>query len=389
MSRSANRFRYLPRAGAALLAAALTVAALSGCGTLRNFKGANSFPLPGTAGGGPGSYTVQAQMPDVQNLKENSRVRVNDVTVGNVTKIERQGWHALLSIRLDGDVNLPANATATLGQTSLLGSLHIELAPPKQVPPEGKLHNGSLIPLSSTGAYPSTEQTLGALSLLLNGGGLGQIQDITKALSTAFTGREQDLRSLLGQLDHFVAYLNDQKDDIIAATDSLNKLVGEFADQKPVVDKALKTIPDALAVLRDERQNLADAVDRLGKFGALAADSVNQTKENLVKELKDLGPVLQSLADAGPALTRSLDFYAAFPFPKPTLTKWFRGDYANLTAVVDLTLSRLDSSFLTGTFLEGELTELELQWGRTIGQLPSPYTARNPLTVPYHFNQGP
>ena len=94
-------------------------------------------------------------MPDVQNLEQNSRVRVNDVTVGNVTKIERQGWHALVTMTLNGDVDLPANATATLGQTSLLGSVHVELAPPDDVPPEGKLQDGSLIPLSSGGAYPS------------------------------------------------------------------------------------------------------------------------------------------------------------------------------------------------------------------------------------------
>ena len=136
------------------------------------------------------------------------------------------------------------------------------------------------------------------------------------------------------------------------ATDSLNNLVGQFADQKPVIDKALKTIPDALAVLKDERETIADALGEVSKFGALAADSVNKTKENLVTELKDLGPVLQSLADAGPALTRSLDFFGTFPFPTSTLSKWIRGDYANLTAVIDLTLSRLDSSFFTGTRFE-------------------------------------
>jgi phospholipid/cholesterol/gamma-HCH transport system substrate-binding protein len=360
--------------------------AVSGCS---DWRGLNSISLPGTVGGGPGSYTIQAQLPEVVNLQPNSRVRVGDVTVGNITKIERQGWHALLTMTIDGKVDLPANATAALGQTSLLGSLHVELAPPKDVPPQGKLKNGSLIPLSSASTYPTTEQTLSALSLLLNGGGIGRIQEITKELSTAFSGRADDLRSLLTQLDLFVKYLNDQKDDILTAADSLNNLVGQLADQKPVIDKALKTIPDALAVLRDERTTLADALDQLGKFSALAADSVNQTKENLVKELKDLGPVLESLANAGPALTRSLDFYTTFPFPKPTLSKWLRGDYANLTAVIDLTLSRLDASFFTGTRFEGQLTELELQWGRTIGQMPSPYTARNPLVAPYHFDQGP
>jgi phospholipid/cholesterol/gamma-HCH transport system substrate-binding protein len=370
---------------AAGLLVVVAAAGLSGCG----WRGLNSIPLPGTEGGGPGSYTIQAQLPDVDNIEQNSRVRVGDVTVGNVTKIERQGWHALLTMSINGDVDLPANATATVGQTSLLGSLHVELAPPTNAAPAGKLHDGSMIPLSSGAMYPSTEQTLAAVSLLLNGGGIGQIQDITRSLSTAFMGREDDLRSLIQQLDKFVAYVNDQRGDIIAATDSLNNLVGQFAEDKPVVDRALKTIPDALSVLSDERNNLADALDQLGKFSALAADSVTQTKENLVKELKDLGPVLESLANAGPALTRSLGFFTTFPWPKETITKFMRGDYANLTAVVDLTLSRIDSSFFTGTRFEGNLTELELQWGRTIGQMPSPYTAGNPLVVPYVADQGP
>jgi phospholipid/cholesterol/gamma-HCH transport system substrate-binding protein len=362
----------------------LAMSGLSSCG----WHGINSIPLPGTKGGGPGSFTIRAQLPDVNNIEQNSRVRMGDVTVGNVTHIERQGWHALLTMTINGDVNLPANATATIGQTSLLGSLHVELAPPKDVTPEGRLHEGSLIPLSSGGACPSTEQTLAAISLLLNGGGIGQIQEITRTLNTAFAGREDDLRSLIHQLDGFATYVNDQTGDIIAASNSLNNLVGQFADHKPVVDKALKTIPDALSVLKDERNTLADALDQLGKFSALTADSVNQTKENLVKELKDLGPVLQSLADAGPALTRSLGFYSTYPFPKDTLTKWLRGDYANLTAVIDLTLSRLDAGLFTGTRYEGNLTQLEMLWGRTIGQMPSPYTAANPLVVPYRWDQG-
>ena len=98
--------------------------------------------------------------------------------------------------------------------------------------------------------------------------------------------------------------------------------------------------------LKDQRDNLSEALAQLGKFSALAADSVNQTKEALVQELKDLGPVVQSLADAGPALTRALSFLPTFPFPKETLTNWMRGDYANLTLIVDLTLSRIDHGIL-------------------------------------------
>ena len=183
--------------------------------------------------------------------------------------------------------------------------------------------------------------------------------------------------------------MNSQTEDIIAATDSLDGLLGQFAAQKPTMDKAFDTIPDALTVLNAKRDNLIDAVDLLGKFSALAADSVTQTKESLVAELEDAGPVLESLANAGPALTRSLSLLTTYPFTQENLTKWFRGDFANITLLVDLTLSRLDSSFFTGTRFEGELTELEMQWGRTIGQIPSPYTGANPLLAPYRYDQGP
>lgn len=379
---------WLVRIGLTLVMIAAVVAS---CG----WRGLNSLPLPGTQGNGPGSFAVQAQLPDVNNIQPNSRVRVADVTVGHVTKIERQGWHALVTMRLDGDVDLPANATAKIGTTSLLGSYHIELAPPKGEARQGKLRDGSLIALSHGSAYPSTEQTLAALSLVLNGGGLGQVQDITEALSTAFAGREHDLRGLIGQLDTFTAYLNNQSGDIIAATDSLNRLVGKFADQQPVFDRALATIPDALAVLADERDTLVEAAEQLSKFSALTVDSVNKTTANLVTELRQLGPVLESLANSGPALTRSLSLLATFPFPNETFQNFQRGEYANLTAIVDLTLSRIDQGLLTGTRWECHLTQLELQWGRTIGQFPSPCTAGyrgtpgNPLTIAYRWDQGP
>ena len=125
------------------------------------WRGLNSLSLPGTEGSDDGSYTIQAQLPDVVVIQQNTRVRVADVNVGNVTKIEVQDWHALVTMRINGDVHLPANSTAKVGQTSLLGSMHIELAPPTDEPPEGELKDGSVIPLSAASTYPTTEQTLG------------------------------------------------------------------------------------------------------------------------------------------------------------------------------------------------------------------------------------
>lgn len=366
------------------LAAALALLCLSaipGC----EWRGLNSLSLPGTAGTGRDSYTIQAQLPDVTTIQQNTRVRVADVNVGNVTRIEVQDWHALVTMRIDGDVHLPANSTAKVGQTSLLGSQHIELAPPADEPAQGDLKDGSLIPLSRASTYPTTEQTLASVSVLLNGGGLGQLQEINQAFAKALAGRETEMRSLLTQLDMFISQLNGQTDDIITATERLNSLAGQVAAKDRAVDRALTTIPQALAVLADSRTKLANAVDALGKFGAIAASTVDQTKDSLVDNLRNISPVLRELANAGPALTRGLDFLSTYPWVKSKIPNWFRGDFANITLVIDLTLSRIDSGLFTGTRWEGNLTELEMQWGRTIGQMPSPYTASNPLIAPYHF----
>jgi phospholipid/cholesterol/gamma-HCH transport system substrate-binding protein len=364
---------------AALIAAC--VSAVTGC----EWRGLNSLSLPGTEGAGDGSYTIQAQLPDVVVIQQNTRVRVADVNVGNVTAIQVQDWHALVTMRINKDVHLPANSTAKVGQTSLLGSMHIELAPPIDAPPQGELKDGSVIPLSAASTYPTTEQTLASVSVLLNGGGLGQLQEINQAFAKALVGRENDMRSLLNQLDTFIAGLNAQTDDIIAATEHLNALAGQVAAKDQTVDKALITIPQAIAVLSDSRTKLANAIDALGKFSAIATSTIDQTKESFVNNLRNMAPVFRELANAGPALTRGLDFLSTYPWVKSTLANWFRGDFANITLVIDLTLSRIDSSLFTGTRWEGDLTELELQWGRTIGQMPSPYTAGNPLIAPYRW----
>ena len=247
----------------------------------------------------PGSFLVQAQLPDVRTIQPNSRVRVGDVNVGTITKIERQGWHALVTMRLNGDVDLPANATATIGQTSLLGSLHIELGPPT-ARAAGQAARRSLIPLVAGAPIRTPIRRWQHCRCCSTAAESARCRTSPRRSPQRFAGREDDLRSLIEQLDQFIGRINAQTGDIIAATESLNGLVGQFADQKPVLDKAMETIPDALAVLSDERENLAEAVDRFGKFSALTADSVNQTKRTWSRNSSSSDPFSSRLPTPGP-----------------------------------------------------------------------------------------
>ncbi|WP_067795052.1 MCE family protein [Nocardia beijingensis] len=340
----------------AAVAAGLAVAlGVTGC----QWDGLNSLPMPGTEGTAPGSYQVLVQMPNVTTLTRNSPVRVHDVAVGTVSKIEVQDWHALVTVTLNPDVRLPANAVAEIGQTSLLGSNHLELSEPTDQPPEGQLKAGDVIPLARAGAYPTTEQVLSSLSVVLNGGGVAQLETITHELNSALTGREDAIRDLLPQLNELTTNLDRQTGDIIAAMSGLDRLGGQLAEQRDVVAAAIEQIHPALTVLADRRANITRAITALGELSDVVRRIVAASGEDLKANLRSLVPALKSLSDTGSDLTEALKILATFPFPMKNLDHAIKGDYLNLFMTVDITGKRLDSNFLTGTPLGGRFGGVE------------------------------
>ncbi|WP_227998257.1 MCE family protein [Nocardia australiensis] len=353
--------RRIRIAGAAIGLA--TVLGVSGC----QWDGLNSLPMPSAAGSDPNAYEVKIQMPNVTTLTRNSPVRVDDVAVGTVSNIEVQDWHALVTVNLIHDVKLPANAVAKIGQTSLLGSNHIELAAPKDVPAEGELKNGDLIPLDRAGAYPTTEQTLSSLSVVLNGGGISQLETITRELNATFNGREDAIRDLLPQLAELTATLDTQTNDIINAMDGLDRFGGQLAQQKDRVAAAIEQIHPALTVLADRRENITNTLVAVGDLSDVVQRIIARSGDDLKADLANLAPVVRTLADTGDKLVESLKVLLTFPFPMKNLGNAIQGDYMNLIMTVDLTGKRLDSNFLTGTPLGGRFGGVEGALGGLAG----------------------
>ncbi|MGV0646259.1 MCE family protein [Mycolicibacterium sp. XJ2546] len=318
---------------------------LTGC----SFQGINSLPLPGAVGRGADAVTYHVEVANVATLESNSPVMMNDVVVGSVGKMTVDNWHANVEVSVKPDVVIPANAVASVGQTSLLGSMHLALNPPLGEEPSGRLQPGATIPLSESSTYPSTERTLSSLSMVVNGGGLGQIGDVIHNFSTTISGREPEIRELLTRLDNFIGVLDTQRDDIIATITQLNRVAGTFAGQRDVIDRALKEIPPAIDVLIKERPNLTTALEKLGQFGDTATTLVNDAGDDLVKDLENLGPALGAIADIGPDLNLALLWATAFPYGPTFADRITRGDYINLFATFDLTYPRLKKTLLLGT----------------------------------------
>ena len=325
---------------------------LSGC----QFGGLNSLNMPGTAGHGKGSYTITVQLPDVTTLPQNSPVMVDDVTVGSVSGLQAVqqpdgSFYAAVRLSLDGNVKLPAHAIAKVAQTSLLGSQHIELSEPLDQAPEGRLAPGDQIPLSRTGRYPSTEEVLSSLGVVVNQGNLGALQDITEEAYAAVAGRAGTLAGLVPRLAELTASLDRQAHAIIAAADGLNRIGVTLARSAPSLAQTLETMPAALAVLNDNQANIVDAFGALGRLATVGSRIMTQTKEDFAADIKDLYPIVKAFADSANELVTAFPFIPTFPFPSMYLRNAVRGDFLNVYVTFDMTLRRFgETVFTTGAF---------------------------------------
>ena len=370
------RWSGIARRIGALAAVALV---LSSCGS---WKGIANVPLPGGPGTGAGHMTIYVQMPDTLALNVNSRVRVADVFVGRVAAIQLKNWVATLTLDLQPDVKLPVNSLARIGQTTLLGSQHVQLDLPPDPSPQ-LLKSGDTIPLKNSSAFPTTERVLASIAVILRGGGIPNLEVIQTEINNLLTGRADQIREFLNRLDTFTDGLNKQRQDITRAIDSTNRLLTIVAQRNDTLDRVLTEFPPLIKHFADTRDLFADAVVALGRIGVAADNALAPSSANLHTNLQNLQRPLKQLGRASPYLIGALKLMLTAPFSIENVPKVVRGDFLNVSLMVDLTLSAFDNGFLTGTGVSGLLRALEQAWGRDPEtMIPDLKFTPNPHDVP-------
>ncbi|MEU0132797.1 MCE family protein [Streptomyces sp. NPDC006296] len=332
---------------------------------LPSFEGIDQLPLPGGADLGDHPYEITAEFKDVLSLAPQSSVKVNDVAVGRVTGINLVpgAWTARVTMRVNGSIRMPANAYAHLEQSSLLGEKYVQLSPPADGTAKGSLADGDRIPLARTNRNPEVEEVLGALSLLLNGGGVAQLKTITTELDKALAGREPQIRSMLKRVDTLVTDLDTHKADITDALDGVNRLAATLATRKQDVGTVLTGLSPGLKVLEQQRGSLLTMLRSLDTLSTVAVDTVDRSKADMIADLKALAPTLTALADSGKDLPDSLQVLLTYPFTDEVL-RGVKGDYLNVY---------LDVTAVPGTQIIPALTPPATGTARTSGgALPLP-----------------
>ncbi|WP_418059289.1 MCE family protein [Pimelobacter simplex] len=275
-----------PRAAAAALLA-LLLGVLSACSTTMR-----DLPIPGTGVSGD-TIEIKAEFDDALNLAVGAPVKVNGVDMGKVAEIKPKDFTAEATLTIKTDAEVREGAQARLRYTTPLGELFVDITNPAT----GKaLADEAVLTRASTTTAPSVEDALAQASLLINGGGLDQLQTVTEELNKALNGNEGDYRALLDKASVFLTRANATTQSIDAVLTSLNSLSSTLNGRKETINRAVREIRPAAKVLREKTPQFTELLAEIEKFTGAANQTVGATRAQLLTLLGELEPVLAEFA---------------------------------------------------------------------------------------------
>ena len=325
--------RRTPLAVAASALAALLV--LSGCGgpTL------GDMPLPGTGVSGE-TMLLRVDFDEALNLAQGATVKVNGVDSGRVQGVGVADFRAQAEMLVRTDAELRDGATARLRYNTPLGELFVDINNPGKGP---LLPDGALITTERSTTAPTVEDALAQASLLVNGGGLAQLQTVTEELNHVVGGREDTVKQLLDRSNRFLVEANATSRDIDQALRALADVGALLESRRTTINEAVRDIRPAARVLRRRTDDLTTLLAEVEKFAATANDTVGRTREQILTVLRQLEPVLAEFVSNGDRFGVSL---VQLVRAGTALDAFVPGDYLNIR--LDLALDQLSPADPTG-----------------------------------------
>jgi phospholipid/cholesterol/gamma-HCH transport system substrate-binding protein len=303
---------------AAVLAGVLALAVVAGCG-----PGLADLPLPGSGVSGD-TVEVKLELADALNLARGAQVRVNGVDSGKVRSVTTRDFKAIAVLDVRRSAQMRDTATARLRYTTPLGELFVEVTNPDH---GALLRNGALLPVTRTSTAPTVEDALASASLLVNGGGLNQLQTVTEELNAAIGGREGTVRDLMQRADTFLTEANATTADLDRALTALATVSQVLRANRTTIRGAMTDIRPAARVLRRNTPGLTRLLARVTEFSDTANRVVGATREQVLQMLRQVSPVLDEFLANRDTLRPSLEALVSL---NRDINAAIPGDYANM-----------------------------------------------------------
>ncbi|NGX10138.1 mammalian cell entry protein [Mycobacteroides franklinii] len=182
----------------------------------------NSLPQPGRGSGE--SYEIVLEFANVLNLPDRAKVVMDGTAVGTVTRIDLKNDHVDVTSQIDSSVSVPANARATLQQSTVLGDTYLSMERPSTAG-VATVGAGGRIPLAQTTSPPQLEDTLANLANFAGSGAVQRAQNTIIGINNVTPGKREDLRAMVSQVTTDLSDLSNGIDTVDTWLDGVSGTV--------------------------------------------------------------------------------------------------------------------------------------------------------------------
>lgn len=238
--------------------------------------------------GADGTMTVTAYFEDSAGLFVGNDVGILGVVVGEITEIEPAGDRVRVTMEIDDEHEVPADAGAVVVARSVATDRYVELTPVYRKGPT--LADGDEIGIRRTRTPVDFDRVLASLNEFATG--IAGSKRTTRAIERfidAGTGALKGNGPLLNQTVHSVQQgvngLHAQRDDLAATLRSLDVLLAAVSANEATARTFIRQVTEASDLLAAERGNFRTALRSLDHAVTIVAQFAVDNREAIVESL--------------------------------------------------------------------------------------------------------
>lgn len=248
--------------------------------------------------------TVTAYFTDALALYPGDAITIMGVRVGSIDDIEPTGDKMKITFHYENKYKVPANATASILNPSLVASRTIQLAPAYTGGAEMK--DGAVIPLERTQVPVEWDELRDSLNRILTDLGptkeqpMGPFGEVIESFADGLEGKGKQFNDSLKALSEAVTTLNDSRDDFFGVVRSLALFVNALyqSDQQFVaLNRDLASFTNKFT---DTDRELADAVQNLNGLLTTVRPFLDENTEVLTADINNLSDATTAILQPEP-----------------------------------------------------------------------------------------
>ena len=259
--------------------------------------------------------TVTAYFADALALYPGDRVQIMGVKVGNIDSVEPAGDKMKVTLHYDSKYKVPANATASILNPTVVASRVLQLSPPYSGGPA--LADNAVIPLERTQVPVEWDDIRNQLDKLVTELGptptqpKGPLGDLVDSLANNLNGKGKQINTTFRALSDAMAALGEGRGDLFGVTKSLALFVNALHQNDEQFVALNNNLAQFTASLTNSDQEVAKAVREIDGLMKTARKFVDDNGSLLSTDINNLAEVTNTLMqpDARNGIETALHVY--------------------------------------------------------------------------------